>query len=220
MRIRELRQIADSQDETIKNYLRVLAETRKEIQAIPSTDTTEPRRDVKVDELLGYAKFIARTTVPPTFRKPFPHDFGPKSATGHAAQMTNGMATPPQGDSQEGSSDNPAYVKSENVGIKAMEEKDKAWLLPADLPFEPWPNHDVIMRGALAGIQKMIETGLDPASVLSPEQQAEADRLKVEEEEQERKAEEERAKRRREAFEGYGRRPNVHEEVPFNPDDL
>lgn len=134
--------------------------------------------------------------------------------------MSNGMATPPQGDSQESNPDNPAYVKSENVGIKAMEEKDKAWLVPADLPFEPWPNHDVIMRGALAGIQKMIESGVDPESVLSPEQQAKADRLKGEEEERERKAEEERAKRRREAFEGYGRRQTVQEEVPFNPDDL
>lgn len=134
--------------------------------------------------------------------------------------MSNGMATPPQGDSQENAPDNPAFVKSENVGIKAMEEQDKAWLLPADLPFEPWPNHDVIMRGALAGIQKMIENGVDPASVLSPEQQAEADRLKAEEEEREQKAEEDRAKKRREAFEGYGRRQTVQEEVPFNPDDL
>jgi hypothetical protein len=136
--------------------------------------------------------------------------------------MSNGMATPPQGDSQEanGTADNPAYVKSENVGIKAMEEKDKAWLVPADLPFEPWPNHDVIMRGALAEIQKMVESGVDPASVLSPEEQAEADRRKGEEEERERKEEEERARRRKEAFEGYGRRQTLAEEVPFNPDDL
>ncbi|CZT14178.1 uncharacterized protein RCC_00152 [Ramularia collo-cygni] len=219
-RIQELRQTSESHDETIKNTLRLLAETRKEIQAIPSTDTTEPRREVKVDELLAYAKFIARTTVPPTFRKPLPEDLRPKQANGHAAQLANGMATPPQGDSQEGTSDNPAYVKSGNVGIKAMGETDKAWLVPADLPFEPWPNHDVIMRGALAGIQKMIESGVDPASVLSPEQQAEAERLKGEEEERERKTEEDRAKRRREAFEGYGRRQTVQEDAPFNPDDL
>lgn len=202
--------------------MRGLAEARKVIQAIPSADTTEPRREIKVDELLAYAKFIARTTVPPTLPKPLADDVRPKLANGDAAQVSNGMATPPQGDSQEADADNPAYVKSANmnVGVKNMNEAEKTWLLPEKGQFEPWPNVDVMKRGALADIQKMIESGIDPASVLSPEQQAEADRLKDEEEERERKEEEERTKRRKEAFEGYGRRQTVQEEVPFNPDDL
>lgn len=64
----------------------------------------------------------------------------------------------------------------------------------------------------------MIESGRDPASVLSPEEQAEADRKKAEEEEQERKEQEERD-RRRQSY-GAALHRNMNRPERFNPDDM
>jgi hypothetical protein len=86
-----------------------------------------------------------------------------------------------------------------------------------NLPFEPWPSHGIIQQGALADIQRMIEDGRDPTSMLSPEEQAEADKRKAEEEESERLEQEERNRRRLSisAAQGNRVRPDV-----FNPDDM
>jgi hypothetical protein len=86
-----------------------------------------------------------------------------------------------------------------------------------NLPFEPWPSHGIIQQGALADIQRMIEDGRDPTSMLSPEEQAEADKKKAEEEESERLEQEERNRRRLSisAAQGNRARPDV-----FNPDDM
>ncbi|KAK4613709.1 Mediator of RNA polymerase II transcription subunit 4 [Fulvia fulva] len=217
-RIQELRETADSLDETIKNTIRVLADTRKEIQSIPTSETTEPRREVRVDELLAYAKFIAPTTVPPTVAKsfvPIPED---KKDT--EAQTTNGIATPPQVISQD--VDNPAYVKSEGreKGIEQMAQADKNWLQPVNFAFDFWPTPDQMKHGALGRIQYMIEQGKDPASVLSAEDQAKVDKERKEREDRERAEEEARERRNREEW-GHAapnRRGTVVE--PFNPDDL
>lgn len=217
MRIRELRQTTESLDETLKNTLKLLADTRREIQAIPTANAAdEPRREVEVDELLAYAKFISKTTVPPTFRKQDLPLLSSKDDSAQA-QITNGMATPPQATQDPESA---TYVKGENVGTKAMNEEQKRLLDPlAGLPFEPWPSRDVMQRGALGAIQRMTENGIDPATVLTAEEQAEADRRKKEEEEIEKKAQEEKAKRRDAMFEtgGSGRRQTVD---VFDPDDL
>jgi hypothetical protein len=204
-------------DETIKSTIRILADTRKDILSIPSTDTSD-RGEVNVNELLSYAKFIARTTVPPTARKPTPEDAQHKPAKGAGptdTHITNGIATPPQA-SQDADS-TPADVKSE-VAIKAMTDSDKQWLMPEKLPFEPWPGHEIIQRGNLAKIQKMLENGEDPASVLSAEEQAEADRKRKEQEEEERKKVEELDRKQRETFGDWSRKKTV--DVAFNPDDL
>lgn len=217
MRIQELRQTTESLDETLKNTIKLLADTRKEILAIPSSNTgEEPRRDVKVDELLAYAKFISKTTVPPTFRK---HDLPllPAKSDSAQAQMTNGIATPPQAAQV---SESAPYVRSENVGTKAMNEEQKRLLDPlAGLPFEPWPSHDVMQRGVLGNIQRMIENGQDPDSVLTAEEQAEVDRKKTEEEERERKVQEEAERRRMSMFDTGALRRRTTTDV-FNPDDL
>jgi hypothetical protein len=217
MRIQELRQTTESLDETLKNTLKLLADTRKEILAIPSSAASEePKREVKVDELLAYAKFISKTTVPPTFRK---HDLPllPAKGDNAHAQITNGMATPPQAAQDPESA---PYVRSENVGTKAMNEGQKRLLDPlAGLPFEPWPSREVMQRGVLGDIQRMIENGQDPGSVLTVEEQAEADRKKKEDEERERKAQEEAERRRMSMFDtgALRRRPTVD---VFDPDDI
>lgn len=167
-------------------------------------------------ELLSYAKFVSPTTVPPTFRR---QDVPPKALKAEPtdAQITNGIATPPPG-AQE--TDNPSYVKSESIGVETLDPAHRAWLDPlANLPFEPWPSNNVIQQGALAEIQRMVESGRDPASVLSPEEQAEADRKRQEEEEKERLEEQERERRRMSMFDTGRRRTALDTEDVFNPDD-
>ena len=214
MRIQALKQTTESLDETLKSTIRLLADARQEILAIPSSGSTEEsKNEVKVDELLAYAKFISRTTVPPTFRK---HDIQPvsiKSEDGKP-QTANGIRTPPSGAEES------QTVLAENVGLRALNVDAKKFIDPLkDLPFEPWPSHDIIQRGALAEIQRMIEAGQDPSSVLTPEEQAEADRRKEENEEVERRAQEDAERRRMSMFDtgAMRRRPTV--EV-FDPDNL
>lgn len=218
LRIQELRRTTESLDQTIKDTVRLIADTRKDILAIPSSTNAESRREVKVDELLSYAKFISKTTVPPTFRKPVPEiSLSKLQIEGKAAEhVTNGIATPPPGgEGVEQAVDQGA----ENAGIQAMDQQAKMWLDPLkNLPFEPWPSHAVIQQGGLAAIQKMLDSGKDPASVLSAEEQAEADRLKREEEERERVEQEERERRRMSMFQGAGRRGTAADDV-FDPDE-
>ncbi|KAK5119195.1 hypothetical protein LTR85_007809 [Meristemomyces frigidus] len=216
LRIDELECITQENDETLRTYIQRLAELRKEISTIPSTDATTCGRDVSVDELLSYAKFISPTTVPPTFRRQ-DVTLKPLKAEPTDAQITNGMATPPAG-AQE--TDNPPYIKSESIGIQILDPKHKDWLDPlAKLPFEPWPSIGRIQGGALAQIQQMVESGRDPASVLSPEEQAEADKKRQEEEERERLEEQERERRRMSMFDTGRRRTTFEQEDVFNPDD-
>ena len=50
-------------------------------------------------------------------------------------------------------------------------------IIPQNLTFDPWPSEFHMKSGALAQIQALIEAGKDPASVLSPEEQAEVDEM-------------------------------------------
>ena len=217
LRIQELRQTTESLDNTLRDTIRLLADTRKEILAIPSSTTSdEPRREVKVDELLAYAKFISKTTVPPTFRK---QDLPPLPTNGENARahITNGIATPPTATQEP---DSAPYIRSENVGTKAMNEDQKRLLDPLQgLPFEPWPSHDVMQQGALGDIQRMVESGQDPGSVLTAEEQAEADRKRKEGEERERQAQEAAERRRMSMFDTGAMRRKPTLDV-FDPDDI
>lgn len=235
VRLLELRQTSESLDETIKNTIRLLAETRKEIQSIPPADMSD-RREVDVHELLAYAKFIAPTTVPPTFRRPLcepPRSHAPTAdatpATLPEARIANGMVTPPPHTQDAPAPEPPSSyhtythgAEADNAAQKALDEKDRAWLNPAaSLPFEPWPSQSVIMNGALANVQRMVEQGIDPAHVLSVEEQEEADRKRKEREEADRKRQEEIERRNAEAFGmAQRRRRTIEEDVMFNPDDL
>lgn len=212
LRILELRRTADALDEQIKNTIRMLADTRKEISSIPSVESDEPRREVKVDELLSYAKFISKTTVPPTLRKPL--ELPTRSAAVEKPQISNGMATPPQGTSQQ--EDN----KDSTRAVKELGDLEKAWLMPQNLPFDPWPSGETMRMGALGRIQKMLEDGEDPAAVLSEEEKKEVERKRKEEEErQERETRKAREEWGYGGGGGGGRRGTVVDE-PFNPDDF
>ena len=214
--IEELKRTATELDEKITKHLRQLADLRKDILAIPSSGAGSAERQVRVEDVLSFAKYISPTTVPPTFRKQ-DAPLNPANTAQPDMQMTNGIVTP--SGAQE--PDPTGYSKSdEALAVKKLNEAEKAWLDPvARLPFEPWPSHEVISVGTLADIQKMIERGEDPASVLSAEEQAEADGKRRLEEERERAEEAERERRRMSLFDTARRRNTMEQEDVFNPDD-
>lgn len=228
LRIQELRQTSESLDATIRTTIRLLADTRKDIASIPAIDTSAHRREVDIADLLSYAKYIAPTTVPPTYRTPLKDDSHPPPKTvadsaasaGDTTQISNGLSTPPPATTVEDSSSNPAFIKSENIGLTCMEERDRAWLLPDPEMFQPWPTQDVMNSGALGDVQRMLERGEDPATKLSKQEQAEADLRREAEEEALRlkKAEEER--RAKEMFGGGSLQRRGTTVEAFNPDDL
>ncbi|THW36223.1 hypothetical protein D6D22_07790 [Aureobasidium pullulans] len=223
-RILELRATADALDEKIKSTLRTLADTRKELLDIPSSQLAKNTRQVGVEELLSYAKFISKTTVPPTFRGHISTELlskpQPVTADVPTTQITNGMATPAANGDNTSSSDQPE--QTENRAVATLSAETKAMLDPlSQLPFVPWPSQDVIRMGALATIQGMIEDGTDPTTVLSAEEQEARDKQRQEEEERLQAEQEERERRRREdwAARGGGGRAAMTEDV-FDPDEL
>ncbi|KAI0016381.1 vitamin-D-receptor interacting mediator subunit 4-domain-containing protein [Xylariomycetidae sp. FL0641] len=65
-RIQDLRAQTTSFDEQIKDTLRLLASTRKELYGAPATVfPAGPNYDINYDELLSYARRISKTTIPP-----------------------------------------------------------------------------------------------------------------------------------------------------------
>ena len=221
VRLQQLRQQTTSLDQKIKDTVKLIADLRRDIQAIPSdtstTDTADPRREVSVDELLRYAKFISKTapTVP---RKPVleakPPSLPPEGGQAH---ITNGIATPPPG-AQDDS--DPTSTRAEIVGLNAVPQTGQMYVAPppevGNMGFEPWPSHGQVQLSALADIQKMVEAGRDPGSVLTPEQREAAEKARKEEEERGRLEEEE--KRQKQRASGHG--GNTQNSETFDVDDL
>ncbi|KAK4985827.1 hypothetical protein LTR66_008062 [Elasticomyces elasticus] len=187
-RIVALRQTAESLDEKIKSTIRLLADTRKELLATPATTFPPATREIDVDELLSYARFISKTTVPPTFRKPIPQEVipGKPSVEGMVipeTQITNGIATPPPGAGEDTQTRSLSTQQRTSKGVAELPQDTKDWLDPlSKLPFVPWPAEELLRSGALAEIQMMVEEGKDPTTVLGPEEFAEAEQRRAEEE--------------------------------------
>ncbi|KAK5707124.1 hypothetical protein LTR17_020996 [Elasticomyces elasticus] len=214
---------ARNNDEKIKTQFRAVAALRKEVVGIPSFPGSREvglqTREVGVDELLSYARYISPTTVPPTFRRRTPPALKPRLDTG----TTNGggVGTPPPHAAQDngaGDGDTDA-IKRTNPATNDLNPAHAAWLSPS-LPFAPWPEQYVITGGALGRIQIMLEQGKDPGAVLSPAEQKEADEVKRVQVERERVEEEERVRRGRGMFDTVGRkreREEMENDV-FDPD--
>ncbi|GAB7341151.1 hypothetical protein MBLNU457_7450t1 [Dothideomycetes sp. NU457] len=221
-RILSLRQTAASLDEQIKSTMRLLSSTRSDLRSISSPSPHEQTHSVRAEDLLSYAKFIAKTSVPPTFRKEIT-DAIPSTSLADEPQpppvttLTNGIATPANGGADgDGEADRP------QTNISKLNEETKAMLSPfANLPFVPWPSQEKINAGALGAAQGMLEAGIDPAGVLSAEEQErEEERRRVDEEERRVVEEEERARRRREGMMLVGHGTEGVQSDVFDPDDI
>ena len=102
-------------------------------------------------------------------------DAGTQQSTQESIQHTNGTASttssfptpfhPALQPSQESASAvvPDAYgTEKTSFGVSTLTEPEKLWLDPLmQAPFLPWPNEEVIRRGALAALQARIEQGDD-----------------------------------------------------------
>jgi hypothetical protein len=252
LRLAGLRQTSASLDETIKSTIRLLAETRKDIKGIApfigagedagsgsrgvdsqGHDNGDRMKTLPVKDVLDYAKFISKTSIPPTYRAPPPTTSSPENTTNRpsssaapptpaaaAATTTNGLTTP----TTALSSPSPTVPTTNNTALSALPSTTTSFLNPTaeSLPFQPWPSQEVIASGALAELTRMVEAGQDPAEVKSKEEKEEEERLAREEEERDEERRREMARRLEGARDGggYGGGAGGGGAVAFNPDDL
>lgn len=108
-------------------------------------------------------------------------------------------------------------VDIENVGVKTLDIQTKQKLDPfREQPFQSWVHYDLLQAGVLGDIQRLLDKGVDPASVLSAEEQVEADRLRAEQDERERIEQEEAERRRQNMYQGGRAAP---QQDVFDPDE-
>ncbi|KAI0393201.1 vitamin-D-receptor interacting mediator subunit 4-domain-containing protein, partial [Xylariaceae sp. FL0594] len=88
-KIEILRASTAKQDAQIRDTLRLLANTRKELVSASATALPEgvPSYDIRYDELLAYARRISKTTIPPV---------GALNAIESTLSSTSGAGSPPQ----------------------------------------------------------------------------------------------------------------------------
>lgn len=182
-----LQHTADQLDNQIKNTIRTIAETRKELLNAPFASFDDTSRDLPVEEILSYAKQIAPFTVPPTYAS---------SATAEESQkpdgappMANGTATSPiAGTGENTGTQTPADTQhpqadSQDAGLNNIIGDLKSILdARKHVPFVPWPDENRIKASALMAVQHL----------WAPEdksKQKEANDQKVKEEEQKRMGE-------------------------------
>jgi len=162
-----------------------LADLRKElIAAKPNTPKPKTTRPVDYHELLSYAQRIAPYTVPPsrTKTRPAPIEQNVISTTEPTVAIKiEEAATPapssalPGGDTimldaPPSQSAQPAHLLSaqeEGRAVASLPDNIKAWLDPSTsgITFMPWPDNDIIRRGALSRIQYATEQGQDPSTM-------------------------------------------------------
>ncbi|KAI9804700.1 MAG: hypothetical protein M1833_006775 [Piccolia ochrophora] len=137
-----LRETTAALDTQITSILTRLSDTRSELLASPGSASQFSHRPVPYDSLLSYATHISKFTAPPGSRT-------------EAAVQTNGATTSPKEGAEKGEG-----------AAGHIPEEETQWLNPAaNVPFVPWPSEDTIRRGALAQIQSMVETGVDPSDI-------------------------------------------------------
>ncbi|QDS78087.1 hypothetical protein FKW77_003835 [Venturia effusa] len=188
-RILKLRQTTESLDDQIKSTVTNLAEIRKELLAIPSAaEPDTPTRDVPFDELLAFAKNIAKFTLPPGhhLRPPKTEEPVTEPITVPATEpptditMTNGgllqsPREPGTSPVQSQPQDNTGEFKADPDGraFSKLTQEQRAFLDDAQrMPFMPWPDFDLINRGILRQVETIIAQGIDPATVLTEAEQA------------------------------------------------
>ncbi|KAI0161899.1 hypothetical protein GGR52DRAFT_144293 [Hypoxylon sp. FL1284] len=220
-RIQDLRAATASFDAQIKDTLRLLANTRKELVGTAATvfPSDAPSYDINYDDLLSYARRISKTTMPPAGALNSISDNvkAEGNETPGSVETAGGKAngTQPQANSTNG-------VQPQNSSSQPQLQQgtDGAWAttttasstttktqLPEDLQlqlnpyagfsFAPWPNEEQVRKGALASLAFLADQGID-AENYDPEaerQRREREREEAEEEER-RRAAEDREKRR------------------------
>ncbi|TVY39713.1 Mediator of RNA polymerase II transcription subunit [Lachnellula occidentalis] len=209
-KILSLQSTSQDLDTQIKETLILLTTTRSALLSTPSTSfppstSTNP---VSYSELLSYARRISKFTLPTSYRESksaSAQQPGSAEETGantpresKSGTQTNGTATPVNGVERErdmqmdidsgtpiGSGIGGGAPQTTNASNNtALPTEYSRWLNPPPDLFLPWPTEETIRRGALASIQILVDTGVDPAT-FDPARSAEleAERKRIQEEE-------------------------------------
>jgi hypothetical protein len=171
-----LRAKSDALDSQIKTTLQTLAGLRKELIAAKlATSSKKNARPVDYEQLLSYARQIAPFSRPPHIRQTMPPPIESK-LNGIANSEVKKEASETPADSaihsplQQLPTSHLTLTKEDSRLVAALPEDIKAWLEPSKFGviFMPWPDNDVIRRGALSRIQGVREQGDDPESMDIP----------------------------------------------------
>jgi hypothetical protein len=231
-KILSLRATSQALDSQIRETLVLLITTRSELLATPSTTFTENANPVSYSELLSYARRISKFTLPPTYLQPDASANAEAAETGNTTPrepnsqaQTNGAPTPSATNGMDSSAMDidhpstaePSQTQTSATGVSANSTSWQQFLSqPRDQVWTPWPNEEIIRRGALASIQILIDQGVDPAT-FDPERSAELEitrKEKMEEEDRVReleksRMEEERRREMERRLSGSGAAPMV-----------
>ncbi|KAL6872843.1 vitamin-D-receptor interacting mediator subunit 4 domain-containing protein [Trichoderma novae-zelandiae] len=204
LRIQQLRQMSNSLDAQIRETLTSLATTRKDLVTTQvTTYPSEPNYPILYEELLGFARRISKTSMPPAAilnamagnqesQTPLPDSQAQRAMT-PAAQTPSAMQSPAP-------TNGVAEQQAQASAHTSLPDNMNQFLNPlSGQLFFPWPLEDKIRSGALASNQILLEQGIDPRGY---DPVAEEDRKRKEEEERKEKEEkekQERAEREREA---------------------
>jgi hypothetical protein len=204
-----LRATSNTLDTQIRETLTLLVNTRREVIATPTSTFPTNIRPVTNAELLSYARRISKYTIPPTYREADPQTSGeagtntpkePQSQTqtngstpivatnGVTSELAASQAPPAASSAMDVDQSQQAVTDTQTTDATGTASNSEMWknffAAAAEAPFVPWPNDDVIRRGALASIQMLVDQGIDPWA-FDPEKSAElaADMKRIAEEE-------------------------------------
>ncbi|KAI0547620.1 vitamin-D-receptor interacting mediator subunit 4-domain-containing protein, partial [Xylaria curta] len=214
-RIQDLRASTARYDAQIKDTLRLLANTRKELVNASATIFPEgPSHEIRYDELLAYARRISKTTIPPVGAvnaiSALTDSSQGKGVISEATSAPETAATTPAGGTPNGAT--PQAQPTTNGADASQPTTTGGTDLPETLAtflnphsaytFVPWPSEEQVRHGAIASLAYMAEQGIE----------AEGYDPQVEKERQEREDEERRAAEDRERAEREDRERHMREE--------
>lgn len=221
-RLLALQAASDALDAQIRDTLRLLWATRRDITATHVTTFPDgPSYDVNWEELLGYARRISKTTLPaPSILAAAAAAASGRDAqagadsageiTGDAVNTPNTTAAPTPAAGGGGGAASPQANGVATPGAvhhqppAQQQQQQQQTALPdewarfldplTDQTFYPWPTEEKIRMGALASIQALLDQGVDPRGFDPAEEEARRHR----EEEMRREQEEKEAAEREE----------------------
>ncbi|KAK5633482.1 hypothetical protein RRF57_009196 [Xylaria bambusicola] len=198
-RLQDLRASTARYDAQIKDTLRLLANTRKELVHASATVFPDgPNYEIRYDELLSYARRISKTTMPPVGAVNAISAAINEAKGGEASSAPDTAATTPAGGTPNGATPQAqqSLPVAANGGASSTDlpEQLAIYLNPhSTYTFVPWPSEEQVRHGAIASLAYMAEQGIE-AEGYDPE----AEKARKEREEQERKEAEERERAERE----------------------
>ncbi|KAI0406893.1 vitamin-D-receptor interacting mediator subunit 4-domain-containing protein [Xylaria palmicola] len=215
-RIQDLRASTARYDAQIRDTLRLLANTRKELVNTSATVfPAGPGHEIRYDELLDYARRISKTTIPPVgavnaisaavavaeSSQARADASAPETAATTPAGGTPNGATPQSQPQQPAPTPTPASADASQQTSATtatagtdLPEPLATFLNPhSTYTFVPWPSEEQVRHGAVASLAYVAEQGIE-AEGYDPE----AEKARREREEEERRHAEDRERADRE----------------------